>query len=203
VLRSPFDGDVVSREVEPGTTVNPGAPVLKLADPRTAWVTVHVDERETGQIAPGDQGEIRLRSQPGRTFRGRVVRVRRESDRVTEQLAVDVTFEARPARLTLGEQAEATIRPAPRRAAVALPLAALVRTSDGPATLVVVDGWLRLRPLRLGLVDPAGWAEVLDGLRGGEPVVLAPGPLADPGAEGRRVLVRVDETGTAGAESRP
>ncbi len=46
VIVSPLDGDVVSRELEPGATVNPGTPILKIADPRTAWVTVHVDERE-------------------------------------------------------------------------------------------------------------------------------------------------------------
>ncbi len=202
-LRSPLDGHVVSREVEPGTTVNTGTPVLKLVDPRTAWVTVHVDERETGRIAVGDAAVIRLRSHPGRTLQGRVARLRRESDRVTEQLAVDVTFSEPPGRLTLGEQAEATLSPAPRLVAVALPLPALVRTADGPAALVVVDGRLRSRPVRIGIVDPAGWAEVLDGLRAGERVVLSPGRLADPGSEGRRVLVSGAGEDPARAGSRP
>jgi HlyD family secretion protein len=203
VVVSPLDGYVVSRELEPGATVNPGTPILKIADPRTAWVTVHVDERETGGIAVGDPAEIALRSLPGRTLPGRVARLQRESDRVTEQLAVDIAFGERPPRLILGEQAEATIRSGGARRVVALPLAALVRTPDGPGAWTVVDGRLRFRTARLGVADPAGWIEVVEGLRPGEQVVLAPGRLADPANEGRRV-VAADQAGiTAQAVGRP
>ena len=190
VVTSPLDGYVVSRDLEPGAAVNPGVPILKIADPRTVWVTVHVDERETGAIALGDAAEITLRSQAGRPLRGRVARIRRESDRVTEQLAVDIAFEERPARLTLGEQAEATIRPAGQKGAVALPLGALVRSPDGVGAWTVVGGRLRFRRIRPGLADPAGWIQVLEGFRPGERVVLAPGRLADIGNEGRRVAPR-------------
>lgn len=202
VIVSPLDGYVVSRVLEPGTAVNPGTPILKIADPRTAWVTVHVDERETGAIHPGDPAEITLRSQPGQTFQGRVARIQRESDRVTEQLAVDITFDERPPRLTLGEQAEAIIRPAAHRA-VAVPAAAMVRTPDGPGVWTVVDGRLRFRPARFGLVDEDGWLEVLDGLRPGDRVVLAPGRLADLSNEGRRVATVAEERKTAAAGERP
>lgn len=189
VIVSPLDGDVVSRELEPGTTVNPGTPILKITDPRTAWVTVHVDERETGSIGIGNPADITLRSLPGQTLRGQVARMRRESDRVTEQLAVDIAFTDRPPRLILGEQAEATLRPAGKKGVTAIPLAALIRTSNGLGAWTVANGRLRFRPVRIGLVDVAGWAEVVDGLRPGEQVVLAPGQLADPRNEGRRVRI--------------
>ena len=187
VIVSTLDGDVVSRELEPGTTVNPGTPILKIADPRTAWVTVHVDERETGSIGIGNPADITLRSLPGQTLRGQVARMRRESDRVTEQLAVDIAFTDRPPRLILGEQAEATIQPAGKKGVTAIPLAALIRTPNGPGAWTVANGRLRFRPVRIGLVEVAGWAEVVDGLRPGEQVVLAPSQLADPRNEGRRV----------------
>jgi multidrug efflux pump subunit AcrA (membrane-fusion protein) len=124
-----------------------------------------------------------------------VVRIRRESDRVTEQLAVDIVFGERPARLTFGEQAEATIRPAGVRGAVVMPLAAVIRTPDGPAAFTVAEGRLRLRPIRTGLVDPAGWVEVREGLRPGDSVVLAPGRLADPANDGKRVRIDREEPG--------
>ncbi|MBI2081181.1 MAG: efflux RND transporter periplasmic adaptor subunit [candidate division NC10 bacterium] len=203
VIRSPLAGYVVSRELEPGATVNPGTPILKIADPRTAWVTVHVDERETGGIAVEDSAEIALRSLPGQTLPGRVARIQRESDRVTEQLAVDITFEERPPRLILGEQAEATIRSGSTRRVVALPLAALVRTPDGPGAWAVVDGRLHFRAARLGVADPAGWIEVVEGLRPGEQVVVAPGRLADPANEGRRVVATDRAAITVDAAGRP
>jgi HlyD family secretion protein len=186
-IRSPVDGLVVSRDLEAGATVAPGQSILKIADPRTAWVTVHVDEREVGGLAVGQPAEIALRSLPGRRLPGRVARIRRESDRVTEQLAVDIAFAEQPARLTLGEQAEATVRPAERQNVLAVPLGALVRSKDGPAVWAVAEGRLAFRPVRLGPVDPEGWAEVVDGLRHGDEVVVAPGRLADRANDGRRV----------------
>lgn len=189
LIVGPVNGYVVSRELEPGATVNPGTPILKIAEPQTAWVTVHVDERDTGGIAIGDPAEITLRSRPGQALRGRVTRIRRESDRVTEQLALDIAFEERPPRLTLGEQAEATIQPAGKKGVVALPLGAVVRTPEGFGTWTVIDGRLRFQKARLGIADPAGWVEVLEGFRPGERVVLNPGRLADLRNEGLRVRI--------------
>jgi RND family efflux transporter MFP subunit len=202
VIVNPLDGYVVSRDLEPGATVTPGTAILKIADPQTAWVTVHVDERESGAIAVEDRAQIFLRSLPGRILAGRVARIQRESDRVTEQLAVDITFDERPPRLTLGEQAEAIIRPAAHRA-VAVPAAALVRTPDGPGVWTVRDGRLHFRAARFGLVDADGWLEVLDGLRLGEQVVLAPGRLADLSNEGRRVVTVLEDRTTAAVGERP
>ncbi|QQS46216.1 MAG: efflux RND transporter periplasmic adaptor subunit [Acidobacteriota bacterium] len=186
IITSPIDGYVVSRELETGSAVNPGTPILKLADPHTAWVTVFVDEREAGPIAVGDKAEIALRSLPGVRLGGRIARIQRESDRVTEQLAVDVAFDNPPPRLTLGEQAEAKIYPSSKIAA-ALPLGAVVRTAQGAGAWTVVDGTLRFKRARFGVIDPSGWIEVLEGLSAGERVVLAPGRLADLKNEGLRV----------------
>jgi HlyD family secretion protein len=199
-VKSTLDGVVVSRDLEPGATVTPGLPILKLADPKTAWVTVHVDERETGALAVGNPARIVLRSQPGQPLPGRVVRIRRESDRVTEQLAVDIAFDDPPARLTFGEQTEATISSAAERGATVMPLAALVRMPDGPGALAVTDGRLTLRPVRLGLVDPAGWVQVRDGLAPGQRVVLTPGRLADPKNNGRRVRIENEKPTTDNAK---
>ena len=186
VIASPIDGYVVSRELESGTAVNPGTPILKLADPRTIWITVYVDEREARSLAVGNTADVTLRSRPDSALRGKVVRIRRESDRVTEQLTVDIGLDEPPERLTLGEQAEARIRPAAKNA-MALPLAALVQSPKGAGAWTVVDGRLRFRRARFGVVDRAGWIEVLEGFTGGERVVIAPGKLADLKNEGRRV----------------
>lgn len=196
---SPIDGFVVSREVESGTAVNPGSPILKLADPASIWVTVFVDEREGGALVVGDAAEVALRSITGRIFRGKIARIRRESDRVTEQLTVDIRFDERPARLTLGEQAEATIRPSAKNA-LALPLAAVVQSPKGAGAWTVVDGRMRFKSVRFGVADRAGWIEVIEGFSGGEQVVVAPGKLADLKNEGRRVASATQRSDAIAAE---
>jgi HlyD family secretion protein len=196
VIASPIAGYVVSREVETGSAVNPGTPILKLVDPRTIWVTAYVDAREAGPITVGAVAEVALRSLPERTFPAKVVRIRRESDRVTEQWTVDISFDEPPARLTLGEQAEAIIR-LPVKTAMVLPLGAVVQSPSGTGAWTVVDGRLRFRRARLGAVDAGGWIEVVDGFSGGEKVVIAPGKLADLKNEGRRVAAIAPANGTA------
>jgi HlyD family secretion protein len=200
IITSPIDGYVVSRELEPGASVNPGTPILKLADPRTAWVTVFVDEREAGPISVGDTADIALRSLPGKKLRGKIARIERESDRVTEQRAVDIVFDDPPQGLTLGEQVEATIYPPTKRAA-ALPLGAVVRMPDGAGAWMVVDGTLHFRRARLGVADPGGWVEVVEGFSAGERVVIAPGKLADLKNEGLRVTPIAQKSEASGTET--
>jgi len=189
VITAPLTGYVVSRETEAGAVVNPGIPIFKVVDPRTVWATIYVDEQDTAGLAVGHPVEITIRSVPGRRFRGSVARVRRESDRVTEQLAIDVTLGEHPERLTLGEQVEAIIRLPVERAVVALPVAAIVRRPDATGALAVVNGRIRFTPLRLGAIDEAGWVHALQGLSAGDDVILAPGGLADATSEGQRVRI--------------
>jgi HlyD family secretion protein len=202
-IASPIDGYVVSRELETGAAVSVGTPILKLADPASIWVTVFVDEREAGSLVVGDAADVALRSIAGRTFRGKIARIRRESDRVTEQRTVDIGFEQRPPRLTLGEQAEAASRPGAKKV-LALPLAAVVQSPKGAGAWTVVDGRMRFKPARFGIVDDAGWIEVIEGFSGGERVITAPGRLADLKNDGRRVAVaRAESDALAVEKSQP
>lgn len=195
VITAPLDGYVVSRELEAGAIVNPGMPIFKVADPRTAWATIYVDEQDVAGLAVGHPVEVTTRSMPGQRLGGCIARVRRESDRVTEQLAIDITLNDRPGRLTLGEQVEATIQLPIQRRAVALPVAAVVRRPDATGALAVVNGRIHFLQLRLGAIDDAGWVQALHGLSPGDDVIVTPGHLADAANEGQRVrLERLPST---------
>ncbi len=61
-LTAPMAGHVVQRLVEPGSTVGPGTPILRLVDPTTLWVGTRVDEAMLERIAVGQPATIRLRS---------------------------------------------------------------------------------------------------------------------------------------------
>jgi HlyD family secretion protein len=79
-IRSPIDGVVLTRGVEPGQTVAASfqAPVLfTLAEDLTQMeLDVDVDEADVGQVAPGLDATFTVDAYPDRTFTARVAAVR-------------------------------------------------------------------------------------------------------------------------------
>jgi HlyD family secretion protein len=80
VIRSPINGVVLSRTVEPGQTVAASlqAPVLfTLAEDLTRMeLRVNVDEADVGQVADGQEASFSVDAWPDRTFSARVTQVR-------------------------------------------------------------------------------------------------------------------------------
>jgi HlyD family secretion protein len=78
-LRSPIDGIVLSRKIEPGQTVAASfqAPVLfTLAeDLRKMQLQVDVDEADVGKVAVGQPATFGVDAWPGRTYRAVITRV--------------------------------------------------------------------------------------------------------------------------------
>lgn len=150
-LVAPLDAVVVQRLVEPGATVVPGTPLLRLVDPASVWVAVRVDEALLAGIAAGQPATIRLRS--GASLPGRVVRVARQSDAATREVDVHVAFDTVPAGFVIDAEAEVRIRTGEQRG-LSVPLTALLRDRDGrPGVLRVDDGRARFVPVRAGADD--------------------------------------------------
>jgi HlyD family secretion protein len=80
LVTCPFDGLVVTRDLEEGEWAAPGTPVLTVEDTARRWVRVDVGEAELSGVAPGTEAEVTLFALPGRTFRGRVTEVGAEGD---------------------------------------------------------------------------------------------------------------------------
>lgn len=195
-VTAPLSGLILSREVEPGAVVVAGVPVFKMVDPRTVWVRIHLDESLLGAVRLGQPAQVTLRSSPGRPFRGEVVRIGEESDRVAEELSVEIRLLEGPARLRIGEQAEATITTRAAAPARVLPASALVHAASGrPAVFIVEDGRARLRPVTIGERDPrSGAVELTAGIADGERVVVGPGPVPTALRDGQRVRAARSET---------
>lgn len=78
-IRSPVNGVVLSRQVEPGQTVaaSLNAPVLfQIAeDLSRMWLEVKVDEADVGQVRDGQRASFQVDAFPGRAFAATVQRV--------------------------------------------------------------------------------------------------------------------------------
>lgn len=108
-LRSPFDGVVVSRNFEVGSTVGAGMAVFRIANPKTLWIKTYIDERQSAKVKVGQSAAVTLRSFPDRKFTGKVVRIGVESDRITEERVVYIGLDTIPHPIHIGEQTEAFI----------------------------------------------------------------------------------------------
>lgn len=173
LLIAPVDGIVVRREADPGTTVVAGQSVLEVVDPAMLWVNVRFDQNRAQGLRAGLPARIALRSQPDVMLAGSVVRVESYADAVTEELLAKVSFTPIPTRLpAIGEMAEISLALEKLPAAPVIPNGA-VRRVDGVLGVWILDGGdLNFTPVRLGAVDLQGRVQVLEGLRGGETIVL-------------------------------
>lgn len=81
IIRSPIEGMVIRRDVDPGQTVAASfqAPTLFTIakDPRVMHVEVNVDEADIGQIQPSQPARFTVDAYPERTFVGSVKQVRK------------------------------------------------------------------------------------------------------------------------------
>lgn len=111
MLRSSIDGIVLSRNAEAGSTVGAGSTIFRLADPKSAWVKVYIDEAQIHKIALGSKAKVTLRTYPDTLFDAKVFRIGVESDRITEERVVYLTLEQQPKAFHLGDQAEAKFLP--------------------------------------------------------------------------------------------
>lgn len=174
LIYAPQDGVIITRDLEQGATVTPGVSIFTMADPRVVWVKANVDESQLKGVAIGKKAMITLRSSAAEPVPGQVARLGHQSDRVTEELEVDVAFTDTLKDFRLGEQADVYIVTGTKKDAPALPSAAIVTKEKKRGVWVVVEGRLAFRPVTVGIEDRRNSSEILAGLDGTDQVALAP-----------------------------
>ena len=113
-LVAPVDGLVAVREVDPGTTIVAGQPVVEVIAPESLWINARFDQVNASGLAAGLPARIVLRSRSGQTLPGRGLRVEPMADAVTEETLAKVAFDSRPEPLPpIGELAEEPAPPDP------------------------------------------------------------------------------------------
>ncbi|MFH1035207.1 MAG: HlyD family efflux transporter periplasmic adaptor subunit [Pseudomonadota bacterium] len=164
-LVAPYDALVVTRQQELGSALQVGEPVFSLVDPCSVWARAFVDESKAGHLAVGQPAEVRLRSLPGESFPGKVVRIDIESDRVGEERRVNVAWERCPRGFHLGEQAEVVITTASLAGAVLVPQAVVLNLAGNEGEIwTLEDGRINRRRVAFGQGTLDGRLAVITGL---------------------------------------
>lgn len=79
-IYSVMDGVILTRNVEPGEFVQPGAVALTMADLSNITITVYVPEDRYGQVSLGQTADVSVDSFPGATFSATVVEISNQAE---------------------------------------------------------------------------------------------------------------------------
>lgn len=170
-IKAPVSGRVVDRLAEPGDTVSPGQPILRLYDPTALRVEAPVRESLAIGLEVGDSLRVEV-SALGETMTGTIDEIVPYAEPGARTLLVKVRLPSDP-RLFAGMFARVAV-PAGSRARLLAPAAAITRIGQLEYATVVVDGRAGRRMVTTGRAAEDGRVEILSGLDEGERV-LVPG----------------------------
>jgi len=172
-LRAPLSGTVTAVHAAPGSFVEAGAPLFRVADLTQLWLEARVPESDVGRLGSprgasflveGIDEAIELPAE-ALVARGHVI------DPVTQTLPLVFAVDNASGRLPIGAFARVFVVNGDERRAIAVPEAAVVDDSGTPAVFIQVGGEaFERRIVRLGARD-RGYVEVLSGVGAGEHVV--------------------------------
>lgn len=168
-----FPGVVVELKARPGDTVGPTQPVLRMAEMALPEVRIEVDERDIAQIAVGQATTILADAYPDRQVRGRVVRLSPRTETARGVIGVYVRPDQREAWLRSGMTVDVSVVVAPAQNLLVIPTMSLVRQGEAARVLVVAEGVVTERAVKLGTSGEEGTV-VLSGLTESDLVVVAP-----------------------------
>jgi HlyD family secretion protein len=80
MLASPSDGVILLRAVEPGETISPATPLLRVADLSQLTLTVYVPLERIGRVQVGQPAQISVDAYPDRAFAGAVTAIASQAE---------------------------------------------------------------------------------------------------------------------------
>ncbi|WP_447973850.1 efflux RND transporter periplasmic adaptor subunit [Nitrospira sp. Kam-Ns4a] len=177
-ITSPIDGVVTERLLldRPGQLVNPGTPVLKLADVSRMRIQVKVAEKDAPHLKGGPPGEgteavVRFPALGDKTLPATVSEVFPPLDPTTRTTTAELVVNNSDRAIRAGMYAVVDLVLEKKSDAILIPRQAVLQV-DGQAAVFVTDSVVAMkRPATLGLAAK-DLVEVLDGVKEGELVII-------------------------------
>jgi membrane fusion protein (multidrug efflux system) len=175
-LTAPITGIVVDTQQRQGNTVPAGTPILSIQPPDFE-MEVGVDERQLGQVSPGQAVNVLVDVFPGESFTGTVRTISPNVDTRARTVPARVDVQDPRTKLKSGLHASLAIAGAKRTGALLVPREAIFGTAD-TSVMTVVDGRARRQPVQVGVQDGRS-IEIVQGLSEGSEVILSPTGILD------------------------
>jgi len=173
IVSSPINGQVVTRNAQPGLLVQPGnapAPYV-VADVVNKWLIINASEEDSTKLHAGQELDVKVPVLPEESFKGRIKIVSSIVDPITRTVLVRADISDPKRILRSGMYATYLVRGDKVVKGVGVPEDAIVREGDGTMTVwVTEDGrhWVS-RAVTLGL-KTNGLVQVTSGLEEGEKI---------------------------------
>jgi len=178
-LRAPADGVIASRQAEAGQVVSAGQTVFTLAADGGREVLIALPESSIRDYKVGQSVQVELWNRPGQLLPGTLREIAPAADAQARTYATRVSLAPEAlSEVELGQSAR-VFATAGRSGALQLPLAAVLRGSDGKASVWVVNpsnGALKATPVQVGAYG-AQAVPVVSGVGATDWVVAAGGHL--------------------------
>ncbi|MDO8431901.1 MAG: efflux RND transporter periplasmic adaptor subunit [Candidatus Binatus sp.] len=79
-LRAPFSGVILTRQTELGEVMQPGTPVVTLADLDHVWLRAYIGETDLGRIRWGQSATVHTDTYPDRNYPGQISFISSEAE---------------------------------------------------------------------------------------------------------------------------
>ena len=174
LVRSPFSGFVIQRQIEEGGFVKAGTMLFRIADLSRIWVEAHIYEYEFSWVAEGQEAEMTLPYQPGKVFSGRVSYVYPYLQPKTRDVVIRLEFENPDLALKPEMYGDVRIKSDTGREGLVVPAEAVIHSGERNVVFVTRgDNKFAPRDVTLGLLVDGGKIQILTGLAAGETVVTS------------------------------
>jgi len=162
-LKSPANGLIISRNIEPGSVVIGGTAVVNMIDPDSLWVRTRIDQASSAQLKKNLHAQILLRTRQ-QPLAGQVERLELVADSLTEERWVDVAFSQTASDIAIGSLANVTIDLPKVKGAQWLPAAAIHHIKNQTGVWIIQQGKAHFKALATGAHTLDGKVEIIDRL---------------------------------------
>jgi RND family efflux transporter MFP subunit len=183
IVRSPIDGVVSARNVDPGQNVGPNGDLFSVVDLSDMEMVADIPAAAVGEIEVGQKASLSVQGFPDGSITAQVARINPtanvQSGSVTIYLKVDNPSEKLKGNLFATGEVVVAEEPS----AIGLPLAAVHKSDEGDYVFRIADGKLERRLVKKGgLWSDGQTIEITQGVAPGDVIVTAPIDNLDSGA---------------------
>lgn len=177
-LRSPIDGYVLARPVDPGQNVTPQTVIYEIASTSGSIVEVEIDEQYLAELREGLSAQVSPLTGSGASFPATVEYIGRRVSETSGAVPVRLRFAGSAPKLPIGLSVDVNLEIAKHPGALTVPRAAVVGLGAAPYVMLLRGDTVVHRSVRV--IDwPSERIVVLEGLREGDRIAASPKGVRD------------------------